>query len=269
MISFPNGKINIGLNIVSKRKDGFHNIETVFYPIHLSDILEIVPAGKFSFVNTGIQTGSDYKENLVFKAFKLLKEKYSLPDVSIHLHKIIPMGAGLGGGSSDAVHTLLLLNELFDLKISKADLYLFADKLGSDCSFFIENKARFAFKKGNKFKKSNLSLKGYYMLLVCPGINVSTAEAYKMITPAKPEISLDKISEFDISEWKDHICNDFEKPVFARYPEIAGIKNKLYEMGAIYASMTGSGSSVYGLFNSEIKVPGLFKKYFCYTEILK
>jgi len=254
MILFPNAKINLGLNIVERRTDGYHNIETVFYPIGLSDVLEIEPSGTctdYSFSSSGIMLGGDPEDNLIVKAYRLLRSEYQISPIDISLCKQIPFGAGLGGGSSDAAFMLKALNELFELKITTKKLERLAAKLGADCPVFIQNKPVFATGIGNVFTPVDLSLKGYFLLLVKPDIHVSTPEAYALVVPKKPAISLLELIKYPILEWKTAIKNDFEKSVFAKYPAIQDIKNKLYDMGAIYASMSGSGSSVYGIFKRE------------------
>ena len=248
MICFPNAKINIGLNIVEKRTDGFHNIETVFYPVQLCDVLEIIESSKFEFSNSGIAVPNDGKENLCVKAYRLLSKEFQLPPVKIHLHKIVPIGAGLGGGSSDAALTIKALNNLFQLNLSKEKMKDHARQLGSDCAFFIENDPMFAYERGDKFKPVQLDMNDHFIALVTPDIHVSTAEAYAGTAPKKPETSLEKLISLPIGEWKNNIYNDFEDSVFTKYPAIKTIKEKLYSLGAIYASMSGSGSSVYGVF---------------------
>jgi 4-diphosphocytidyl-2-C-methyl-D-erythritol kinase len=248
MISFPCAKINIGLNIINKRIDGFHNIETIFYPVGLSDILEIVKSDTFSFTSTGIELDSDEQNNLCVKAYQLLKMEYDLTPVKIHLHKIIPAGAGLGGGSSDAAHTLKTLNIIFELNLSDNRLMECAALLGSDCSFFINSNPSLGTEKGNVLQKINCSLKGYYLILLVPPVHVSTAMAYSKVVPSVPEFYLKDLHTISVSDWKKYVKNDFEKSVFSQFPEIEKLKNKLYRLGAEYASMSGSGSSVYGLF---------------------
>jgi len=253
MLLFPNAKINLGLNVVERRTDGYHNIETVFYPIGLNDVLEVTPSetcSDYSFSSSGIVLPGDPEENLIVKAYRLLRFEYQIPAVDILLCKQIPLGAGLGGGSSDAAFMLKALNELFGLKITKKKLEGLAARLGADCPVFIRNKAVFASGTGNVFKPVKVSLKGYYLLLIKPDIHVSTPEAYSLVVPLKPELSLLEWIQKPIQEWRDVIKNDFEKSVFANHPEIEIIKNKLYAMGALYASMSGSGSSVYGIFET-------------------
>jgi 4-diphosphocytidyl-2-C-methyl-D-erythritol kinase len=253
MILYPNAKINLGLNVVEKRPDGYHNIETVFYPIGLCDVLEVEPSETctdYSFSSSGIAIDGDPEDNLIVKAYHLLRSGYQFPAVDISLVKQIPFGAGLGGGSSDAAFMLKALNELFQLKATPNRLEKLAAKLGADCPVFIKNKAVFATGIGNVFSPVKLSLKGKFLVLVKPDIHVSTPEAYSLVVPEKPEVSLVDLIQRPIEDWKELVKNDFEKSVFAKYPAIEEIKNNLYEMGAVYASMSGSGSSVYGIFEN-------------------
>jgi 4-diphosphocytidyl-2-C-methyl-D-erythritol kinase len=269
MIVFPNAKINIGLNIIEKRSDGFHNIETIFYPIGLSDILEINTSDKILFENTGLTVENKTLENnLCYKAYKALFHSYKINPVEIHLHKIIPFGAGLGGGSSDASFTLSALNSLMKLNLDADTLISYAEKIGSDCPFFILNKPSFAAEKGNKLTPIELNLKGYFLVLIHPGIHVNTAKAYSKIKPTKPSESLSKLILQPTENWKEQIKNDFEESVFAEYPEIRNIKNKLYDSGAIYASMSGSGSAIYGIFENKVDLRNQFRNYFVYSELL-
>jgi len=265
MLLYPNAKINIGLNIVEKREDGYHNIETVFYPIGLCDILDIetsVSCSDYSFSSSGIPISGDPEDNLIVKSIRLLQSQYQIPPVDISLIKQIPLGAGLGGGSSDAAFALKAINEMFDLKITKYRLEKIASLLGADCPIFIKNKPVFATGIGNVFSPIKLKLKGYFLLLVKPDIHVSTPEAYSLVVPKKPEFSLIESIAQPIEEWKNLITNDFETSVFSKYPEIAVIKDNLYELGASYASMSGSGSSVYGIFKDEPTQSDIFSKYF-------
>lgn len=250
MILFPNAKINLGLHILSKREDNFHNLETLMYPIGLSDILEFLPtkSGESSLQVSGITISGDMRENLVFKAYLLLKEKYNLPEIQIHLHKQIPAGAGLGGGSSDAAFMLKGLNAFFKLGLSVEELKNYASILGSDCSFFIENTAAIATGRGEILESSDISLKNYKIRLYFPDFQVSTKEAYSGVVPDSKRNSLNSILQSGIVNWEKSLQNDFEKTIFLRYPELSELKNKLYENGAIYASMSGSGSAVFGVF---------------------
>jgi len=254
MLLFPNAKINLGLNVVERRPDGYHNIETVFYPIGISDVLEIEPSETctdYSFSASGIPLSGDPEENLIVKAYRLLRSQYQFPAIDISLCKQIPFGAGLGGGSADAAFMLKGLNELFELKITKRKLENLAAKLGADCPVFIKNKPVFATGIGNVFTPIKFSLRGYFLVLIKPDIHVSTPEAYSLVVPQKPEMSLLEIIQKPLSEWKTYMKNDFEQSVFAKHPAIENIKSKLYDMGAVYASMSGSGSSVFGIFESE------------------
>lgn len=274
MITYPNAKINLGLNITEKRPDGYHNLETVFYPIPLQDALEVKPLdgeNEYLLKIAGTQITGEPEDNLVIKAYRLLKQDYHhLPSIDIHMFKHIPTGAGLGGGSSDAAFMLKLLNEKFSLHISVSQLEEYAARLGADCAFFIQNKPVFASGIGNIFEPIELSLKGYYLVLVKPDIFVSTKEAYALVKPQKPQLSLKDIIHKPIEEWKNTMVNDFEKSVFHKFPEIAAIKDKLYDMGAIYASMSGSGASVFGLFKEQVKyVDEVFYGCFCRQRILE
>ena len=265
MLVYPNAKINLGLNVVERRADGYHNIETIFYPIGILDVLSIEPSdtcSDYSFSLSGIAVNGDVEDNLIVKAYRLLRSEYEFPPVDISLHKQIPFGAGLGGGSADAAFTLKALNELFELNISDRKLEKLAGELGADCPFFIRNKPVYATGTGNEFSTIKLSLKGYWMLLVKPDIHVSTAEAYAGITPTPSEKPLPELIKLPVSEWKNWIKNDFEKTVFEKQPQIGKLKEQMYDLGALYASMSGSGSSVYGIFKEKPDVEGLFKSCF-------
>ena len=253
MLCFPNAKINLGLNIVSKRADGYHNLETVFYPVAIRDALEVVPAAgeKGIFKQSGILLEGNPEQNLVVKAYSLLKKEYALPEVDIFLRKNIPFGAGLGGGSADAAFMLKLLNNIYELHIPENKLEEFASQLGADCPFFIRNKPVFATGTGNIFTPIDLSLEEYFIVLVKPEIHVSTKEAYELVKPELPAVSLKEIVKNPPETWKGIMINDFESSVFVKYPAIKDIKEKLYDFGAIYASMSGSGSSVFGIFREE------------------
>lgn len=259
MITFPNAKINLGLNIVEKRPDGYHNLETIFYPIPLQDALEITPwedgERKYKLAQSGIQIAGDDEHNLVVKAYKLLDSLHNLPPIEINLLKHIPSGAGLGGGSADAAFMLCMLNQHFQLNIPNEQLEVYAAQLGADCAFFVENKPTFAEGIGNIFSPIELSLKGYKLLLVKPDIFVSTRDAFAQIKPKRPSISLKEVAKMPIEAWKTYMVNDFEESVFPQFPAIADIKAKLYDMGAIYASMSGSGSSVFALFKGDATLP--------------
>ncbi len=254
MLSFPNCKINLGLYITARREDGYHDLETVFYPVPLKDALEIVPARDESRVHvTGLPVAGRPIDNLACKAYWLMKSVYreKVPELDIHLHKVIPMGAGLGGGSADAAFMLNLVDKYCGLDLTEKELLDLALQLGSDCPFFIHNTPQFARGRGELMETLTLTLDGYYLVLVSPDIHVSTAEAFGMINPRPAPFDLRGLSELPVEEWKDHITNDFEQPVFSRHPELRRIKERLYDQGAVYASMSGSGSSVYGLFTGE------------------
>jgi 4-diphosphocytidyl-2-C-methyl-D-erythritol kinase len=269
MICFPNAKINLGLNVTGKRPDGYHEIETVFYPVPLKDALEIVPSDRFSFDGTGIPIDAPAERNLVVKALRLVESLYRLPPVGVYLRKAIPSGAGLGGGSSDAAFMLKLLNGFHRLGIAEGTLEGLAERLGADCPFFIRNKPVFASGKGNVFEPVSLSLKGYYLCLVKPGIAVSTAEAYAAVTPQKPAISLKEAVALSPEAWRGVMVNDFERSLFPKYPVIGEIKRALYDAGAVYASMSGSGSSVYGLFRQPVNVKTRFPSCFVWEGELE
>jgi len=268
MVTFPNCKINLGLNIVQKREDNYHDLETVFFPIPFTDILEIISAeNNTSLINTGISSGES-DNNLCLKAFHLLKKDFpQLPEIKIHLHKTIPLGAGLGGGSSDAAFTLLLLNKKYDLKISDQKLYQYALLLGSDCPFFLLNKPCLATGRGEKMEAINLSLTGYKILLINPRIHINTKQIFAEITPAIPLKRINEIIQQPIQTWKNELKNDFEEIVFSKYPQIGEIKETLYQQHALYASMTGTGSSVYGIFHLPDEINYPFKKEYFHKWI--
>lgn len=257
MVLYPNAKINIGLNVVEKRSDGYHNIETVFYPIDLLDELKVELSTsdvEYRLFSKGIKIGGNTDNNLVIKALQLIKTKHEIPPLAIFLKKNIPFGAGLGGGSADAAFMLKLLNNMYNLKISTEQLEVMAAKIGADCPVFIQNKPVFATGIGNEFTPLEFSLKGYWLLLIKPDIYVSTPLAYAGVTPSKPKSSLIDLVKEPISEWRNLIFNDFEKSVFLKHPEIEHIKENLYKSGAKYASMSGSGSSVYGIFEKPLNL---------------
>lgn len=269
MIAFPNAKINLGLNIISKRTDGYHNIESVFYPIKWCDILEIIPAEDFSFDTTGLPIPGNEEGNLVIKAYKLLKNEGYLKNqhASFHLHKILPMGAGIGGGSADGAEALKLLNTVFDLNLSIPQLQFYASKLGSDCSFFIANKPAFCFGTGNEFEEISLDLRNKTIVLINPQIHVSTLEAYSGIIPQIPEVSIKEVIKMPIENWKGLLKNDFEENIINNHPKIGKVKEQLYRLGASYASMTGSGSTVYGIFDNNVEdLESKFPGCVCWQE---
>jgi 4-diphosphocytidyl-2-C-methyl-D-erythritol kinase len=256
MLCFPNAKINLGLHVTGKRPDGYHNIETIFYPVPLNDALEAVrTTDANSFRQTGLRLNSPDEDNLVMKALRLLSEQYNIPPLEIHLKKTIPPEAGLGGGSADAAFMLKLANDLCDLKITDHQLEKTAASLGADCPFFIRNTPVIATGKGNIFKPASLSLKNYILYIVKPPVTVSTKEAYAAIHPRRPAFRLDGLASLPVAEWKNVLVNDFERSVFETHPVIGEIKDRLYALGAEYASMSGSGSAVFGLFGRTVS-PG-------------
>ena len=246
MIVYPNAKINIGLNVLEKRADGYHEISSVFYPVkELVDILEIIPGEDFSFSSSGIAIPGN--SNICAKAYDLLKADFEIENVQIHLHKQIPIGAGLGGGSADGAFTLKALNELFDLKLSNTELEKYALQLGADCPFFIENTQKYVTGKGEKMNEIDLDLSAYELKFIFPELHISTAEAYGGVILKYPETNLLDLMSKPIENWKGEVKNDFEISAFEKYPELEKMKEKLYADGAIYASMTGSGSVIYGV----------------------
>jgi 4-diphosphocytidyl-2-C-methyl-D-erythritol kinase len=261
MICFPNAKINLGLNIVEKRSDGFHNIETVFYPINWCDALEVIENKAFQKGNekinlslSGIVVEGNAQDNLITKAYKLLDATHNLPPVKAHLHKVIPMGAGLGGGSSDAAFFIRLLNNKFSLNLYPIEQLNFAKQLGSDCAFFVENKPVYASEKGDVFSEVKVDLNQYCIIVVYPAVHSNTAMAYKGVVPAKPQKNIQSIITSEIKNWKEELTNDFEKTFFLQHLELQSIKNNFYANGALYASMSGSGSAVYGIFKNAVDV---------------
>jgi 4-diphosphocytidyl-2-C-methyl-D-erythritol kinase len=257
MLAFPPAKINLGLNILRRRPDGYHDLETIFLAIPLRDALEIVfdpslpPASSPVFTGSGLEVEGPASENICVHAYRLMQADYpQLPPARIHLHKVIPMGAGLGGGSSDGAHTLMLLNRMAGLGLSPDSLRDYALTLGSDCPFFMYGQPCFATGRGEEMEPVTLDLTGYRLVLVNPGIHVSTATAFRGILPSVPEISARDIIRTPVAAWRETLVNDFERTIFPEYPEIGQIKQKLYTQGAVYASMSGSGSSVYGIFDA-------------------
>ncbi len=259
MVVFPHCKINLGIHIISRREDGYHNIETCFYPVPWTDILEIIPAQTFSFTSSGSLIPGKEEDNLCIKAYHLLREQFNLGSVKIHLHKVLPTGAGLGGGSSDAAFTLRLLNSVFDLNLTDIQLQQFASQLGSDCAFFIDDKPMLGSGRGEQLRPLPLSLKGFYLMLVKPDIHISTSEAYAGVDPQVHNQPLSETLTQPLAEWKVSLVNDFERSVLKKYPAIAAIKEQMYADGALYASMSGSGSSVYGIFQSKTELSTQFQ----------
>lgn len=258
MIAFPNAKINLGLHVCHKRPDGYHHIETIFYPIPLCDILEVVHAPQGSapwqWHNSGMAVDAPAGQNICIKALQLVQHHYAIGPVQVQLHKIIPFGAGLGGGSSDGAAMIDLLDKLFELQMPLSLRTELATRLGADCPFFIHNRPAFATGIGNELTPISLNLSGFHLVLVKPPIHVSTPEAYRGVTPAPPRHSLTQIAARPVSEWKQLLINDFEQSVFARHPQIGHIKDELYRLGAVYAAMSGSGSTVFGLFETKAQV---------------
>ncbi len=282
MLFFPNCKINLGLKITGKRADGYHNIATVFFPVPFNDVIEIIDSKEHSdeieFTQSGISIVGDQKDNLCIKAWQLLKNDFpKLPSVKLHLHKAIPMGAGLGGGSADGAATLLLLNQKYLLNISETQLLSYALQLGSDCPFFIINKPCLGSGRGELLQPISLNLKGYQLVVVNPGIHVNTGWAFSQLnldanTVNDNALTIESLSNIilgDMVNWKDELKNDFEQPVFEKFPAIEVIKNTLYEKGAVYASMSGSGSTVFGIFK-ENKIPhfNFPSNYLVFTKLI-
>ena len=251
MIAFPNCKINLGLNVIAKRSDGYHDLQTILLPVPVNDTLEIIPSEKTSLALTGLQIEGAPGSNLCIKAYELLRSKFSLPPVQIHLHKVIPAGSGLGGGSSDAAFTLQLLNQKFNLGLALNELIDLAAELGSDCPFFILNRPAYGTGRGDMLQPLDLSqLNPYFGLIVSPGLHISTAWAFQQIVPKPSAEPLREVIKNPLANWKLILGNDFEEPVFGLYPELSEIKAQLYKAGALYASLSGSGSALYGLFET-------------------
>ncbi len=275
MISFPNSKINIGLNILGKRADGYHDLETIFYPLPFYDALEIIHANTALSVSScrlsvsGELSDTNVEENLCTKVFELLKKEFpSIPSVIMHLHKQIPVGAGLGGGSADAAFTLRTLNNLFVLNCSEIKLSALAVQLGSDCPFFIVNKPCLAWGRGEILAPVEVDLSSYKIVLVNPGISVNTTDMFRQIKPKKQNYPLEHSIHLPVEKWKEQISNDFEEIVFAIYPTIGKLKSDLYDAGAIYASLSGSGSSVYGIFKKDQRLDLHFPPEYIYRIFL-
>jgi 4-diphosphocytidyl-2-C-methyl-D-erythritol kinase len=268
MVITPNCKINFGLNVIRKRDDGFHDIESVFYPVGLSDTIEINPSAdrQFRFSSSGLDIPGDPGSNLCVKAWELMKSLYHVPPVSIHLDKVIPPGSGLGGGSSDGAFTLKALNEMFRLGLDTGQLKDLASRLGSDCTFFIENVPAVAKGKGEILEKVSVNVGGLYLLIIVPPVHMDTSEAYSMIRPARHESPPEEIISLPVERWRDQMTNDFEVHVCNKYPAIRRIKEILYLNDAIYSSMSGSGSAVFGLFSQIPLLEGLFPGCFVWAS---
>ena len=252
MIDYSPCKINIGLEIIAKRNDGYHNIESIFYPIPLYDIIEISNRSdtEFKLSQSGFIVDGNIADNLLYKAWKLIAKKHNIGGINLHIHKQIPMQAGLGGGSANAVTLLKMLNKEFSLNISSTTLTDMAASIGSDCPFFVENKACYAYNIGTDFKDISLNLSKYYIAIIKAPVAVSTQEAYAGISPLKSEIDISMIDQIPMWEWKSKVKNSFEQHIFNKLPILANIKDELYSKGAIYASMSGSGSAIYGIFEN-------------------
>jgi 4-diphosphocytidyl-2-C-methyl-D-erythritol kinase len=271
MIAFPNAKINIGLNITKKRSDGFHTIESVFFPINLCDAVEIIESDsneKVIFTSSGIDIPGDVSTNLCCKAYLLINKDYKLPNIKIHLHKNIPIGAGLGGGSADAAFIIKLINEKFNLNIPLEKQLFYAASLGSDCSFFINNTPALACGVGEILNPIDLNLKGHFIALVYPKVHISTATAYAGVIPKTPKTSLKSNILLPTKSWKNNIHNDFEDSIFPKHPELKKLKEEMYTLGASYAAMSGSGSSVYGIFENKTDLAKHFSQHFVFEADL-
>lgn len=258
MIVFPNCKINLGLHILRKRPDGYHDIDTIFYPVPVTDALEIIEyneptrSSSLPFSLSGLAIEGDSASNLCMKAYRLLKREFpDLPHIAMHLHKVIPAGGGLGGGSADGSFTLMLLNDLFHLGLSRQQLIEYSSQLGSDCPFFIINKPCLASGRGETLEEIDISLANFKLVLINPGIHVNTGDAFRQLKPSPAERPLDEIIMMPVDRWKDELKNDFEKVIFKQHREIVDIKDQLYSKGAVYASMSGSGSTVFGIFEKD------------------
>ncbi len=276
MIVYPNAKINIGLRVLSRREDGYHNLETIFYPIQLSDTLEITKTdtAEITFEQAGIPVDCAPEDNLIFRTAKALLSHTNEGGIHIRFTKNVPFGAGLGGGSSDAAHTALVVNELFNLQYTPSELCEYVSKLGADCPFFILNTPCLATGIGDILTPIPFTLAGYSLVLIKPDIHVSTKVAYAGVIPTSPNDSLIDLIQLPIEQWRDHIANDFERSVFAQFPAIAAIKKQLYDLGAVYASMSGSGSSVFGIFPNTAcptltELQNSFAGMFIHTETLR
>jgi 4-diphosphocytidyl-2-C-methyl-D-erythritol kinase len=267
MLTFANAKINLGLLLTEKRADGYHNLQTIFYPIKINDVVELVDADDTSMLIKGTEIPGDTADNICLKAFKTLQRDFDLPHQQIVLLKNIPVGAGLGGGSADAAFLIKLVNQKFNLGLTVTQMEDYVRPLGADCAFFIENKPTYAFAKGDEFEALSVDLSAYYLVLVKPPIHVSTAQAYANVKVKQPSTSLKDLIHLPLQDWQAHIFNDFEPSVFAAYPQIDEIKTQLYQSGAKFALMSGSGSSVFAIFENEVKLPSLEKDNLVFYDI--
>lgn len=253
MLLFPNAKINLGLHIINKRKDGYHNLETVFVPVPWTDILEVVPnLGKnIKFKSSGLAIPGSQQDNFIVKAFHAIQKQYNIGGVDVHLHKNIPIGGGLGGGSSDVAFFIKSLNQLFQLGMNEYEMKNAVMPYGSDCPFFIDNIPQLGTGIGTTLEPLAINLSGYWIMLVAPNVHVSTAQAYANVTPKIPEMGLRELLLKPINEWQKLVVNDFEDSVFVQFPEVLAVKKTLLHAGAIYASMSGSGATCYGIFKEK------------------
>jgi 4-diphosphocytidyl-2-C-methyl-D-erythritol kinase len=269
MITFPNAKINLGLYITEKRSDGYHNLASCFLPIAWQDALEIIPATEFALSVSGLPVEGNIGNNLCYNAYQILNEKHQIAPVHIFLHKAIPMGAGLGGGSADAAFTLKMLNQIFELQLSPSHLAEYASQLGSDCTFFIENTPKFCYEKGDKMRSISLhQLLGKQIVLVYPNFGISTQEAYAGVQPRANNFDLQqRLEQSPLVDWKNWLENDFERHLFKKYHLLAEIKQNLYQHGALYAAMSGSGSTIFGIFDKKIDLSS-FSSYTCWQGSL-
>lgn len=257
MLVFPNAKLNLGLYITSQRADGFRNLESVFVPLPWCDALEVLPADENVLTLSGIPIPGELSTNLCWRAYELLRNDFNLPPVQMHLHKAVPIGAGLGGGSGDAAFALKALTDLFSLNLSPEVLESYARRLGSDCAFFVRNAPVFAYEKGDVFEPIELALTGVACKVIYPGVHISTAEAYARVQPSTPRHDLRQSLAQPIETWCDAVSNDFETALAPHYPILGELKQALYNAGAVYASLSGSGSAVYGLFPDRETPPQL------------
>lgn len=270
MIDFPGSKINLGLRVTQRLDNGYHTLESIFIPTSFSDVLEIIPNDdRTEFVYSGIEIPGDQNDNLIYKAWKLMAKDFDIPPFKANLLKAIPLGAGLGGGSADGSSMLKLLNSTFDLGVSDATLKTYAKMLGADCPFFIDNEAAYVEGIGEKLSPVFINLHSYHLLIICPGIHINTAEAFRNVSPKPTENNLvETINTYPIAEWRNYIFNDFEDFAFHMHPELEQIKNHLYNKGALYASMSGTGSSIYGIFKEKVDLDEVLEKYTHHWQLL-
>ena len=268
MITFAPAKVNLGLHVLSKRPDGYHEIETGIMEIPFYDILEITKSDTFEFIQSGINVDAVVEDNLCTRAFKLLQTHYDISNVRIHLRKQIPMGAGLGGGSSDAVAVLKSMIKLFELEATKDELINLSTQLGSDCPFFVDAGVQLASGRGEILKNISLNISPCFLVLINPGIHISTKEAYSSISCEKPLMRVEDILSQPMTTWRNRLVNDFEKSVLEEHPLIEDIKKELYELGAVYASMSGSGSTVFAFFKEQVELTGSLKENLIYASQL-